>query len=231
VDFFETIQRRRSFRKFTTLPVPAEVMQKAFDAAFLAPNSSNLQPWEFYWVRSDNVKKQLVQAALSQGAAASAQELVVAVSRTDTWSRNRDLIVEYMHTQGLVAPSTLHYYQKLIPWAYCTHMWVSLGKKIYLTVQGFFKPTPRGPCSKKDLFEVVTKSTALACENFMLALAAQGFDSCPMEGFDEVRIKQLLGLPCHSSHVVMVLGVGQGSPEGLYGARYRVPKELVLKII
>ena len=38
---------------------------------------------------------------------------------------------------------------------------------------------------KPLLFETVSKSTALACQNFMLALVAEGFDSCPMEGFDE----------------------------------------------
>lgn len=40
-----------------------------------------------------------------------------------------------------------------------------------------------------------TKSTALAAQNLMLALRAHGYDSCPMEGFDEHRVKKLLNLP------------------------------------
>ena len=38
----------------------------------------------------------------------------------------------------------------------------------------------------------------------MMALVAEGFDSCPMEGFDEKRIKKILKLNWQS-HVVMIL--------------------------
>ena len=66
-----------------------------------------------------------------------------------------------------------------------------------------FKPIPRGPIFRHDLFEIVTKTTALACQNFMMALVAEGYDSCPMEGFDHKRVKKILKLN-YSSHVVMV---------------------------
>lgn len=47
MDFFEVVQKRRSVRKFTATAVPEAVIEKAIDAALIAPNSSNLQPWEF----------------------------------------------------------------------------------------------------------------------------------------------------------------------------------------
>jgi nitroreductase len=68
------------------------------------------------------------------------------------------------------------------------------------------------------------KSTALACENLMLSLRSQGFDTCAMEGFDGVRVKKLLGLPRRGSEVVMVVGAGAGKPEGIYGPRVRFDK-------
>ena len=42
----------------------------------------------------------------------------------------------------------------------------------------------------------------------MMALVAQGYDSCPMEGFDQNRVKKILKLNS-KSHIVMVLGVGK----------------------
>ena len=36
------------------------------------------------------------------------------------------------------------------------------------------------------------KTTALACQNFMLSMRAYGFDTCPMEGFDSSRLKKIL---------------------------------------
>lgn len=69
------------------------------------------------------------------------------------------------------------------------------------------------------------KSTALACENLILSLRAQGFDSCAMEGFDSVRVKKLLGLPRRGAEIVMVVGAGAGKPEGFYGPRIRFDKQ------
>ena len=33
------------------------------------------------------------------------------------------------------------------------------------------------------------KSTALAAQNLMLAFQSHGYATCPMEGFDEVRLR------------------------------------------
>ena len=52
MDFFEAVYKRRSVRKFTNTEVPEDVMRKCLKASLQAPNSSNLQPWEFYWIRN-----------------------------------------------------------------------------------------------------------------------------------------------------------------------------------
>ena len=94
MDFFEIIDKRRSVRKFSNKTIPEEVIIKALNAALLAANSSNLQPWEFYWVKDKNNKNDLIKACFSQNAAKTAKELIVAVSRIDTWKRNRNFILE-----------------------------------------------------------------------------------------------------------------------------------------
>ena len=68
----------------------------------------------------------------------------------------------------------------------------------------------------------VDKSVALAAAQFMLAIQAADFDSCPMEGLDPWKVRALCDLPQEAS-VVMAISVGQGIPEGLYGPRYRFP--------
>ena len=61
MELFECIKKRRSVRRFTEQPVNEGSMRKAFEAAILAPNSSNMQTWDFFWVRSDEKKKKLVE--------------------------------------------------------------------------------------------------------------------------------------------------------------------------
>ncbi len=235
MDFFDLIQRRRSVRKFTNESVPNEVITKALKTALLAANSSNLQPWEFYWVKNKKNRNNLIEACFNQNAAKTAQELIVAVSRIDTWKRNSKLILDNYKKKGKIIPIVKKYYGQLIPFSYAHDQFGIFGLVKYIlsffvSFVGLFKPVPRGPIFRHDVFEIVTKSTALACQNFMMALVAEGYDSCPMEGFDQKRVKKILNLN-YSSHIVMVLGVGKADPKGIYGKRFRINDKLVIKIV
>ncbi|GAH00099.1 unnamed protein product [marine sediment metagenome] len=63
-EFERVVRSRRSTREFRDEKVPEEVMRRCLELALLAPNSSNLQSWEFYWVR-DEAKKQDFGSVLS----------------------------------------------------------------------------------------------------------------------------------------------------------------------
>ena len=233
MNFFELINKRRSVRKFSDIQVPEQIMRKCLKAALLAPNSSNLQPWEFYWIRNEEKKKDVIEACFSQNAAKTAKELVVAVSRIDTWKRNRNLIVEDFKEKDKFIPIIDEYYNKLIPLAYYHDRFGIAGlikRVIYIFINlfGYFKPIIRGPIYKHELFETVSKTTALACQNFMMGLTAEGYDSCPMEGFDEKRIKKILKLNWQC-HVVMIFGIGKAEQGGVYGERFRVDDKLIIK--
>lgn len=229
MEFFETLEKRRSVRKYLPEAVPRQVMEKAIAAAFIAPNSSNLQPWEIHWVKTHAKKASLVTACFDQSSSATAAELVVFVARTDTWKRNRALILEVLKRRGDTPKQVLDYYLKIVPLMY-SHGWFDLTgalKHALFSVVGLFRPVPRGPFSISKVKATLSKTVALACENFMLAVTAQGYSTCPMEGFDECRVKKLLGLGNESS-VVMVISVGRENPAGIYGSRLRLDPSLFL---
>ena len=229
MDFYEVINKRRSVRKFKSEAIPDAVMERVFAAALKAPNSSNLQPWEFYRVKQPDIKTKMAEACFNQSAAASAQEFVVCVARIDSWKKHRDFLVQQFDKNSKVPKGVYAYYQKLIPAVYTQDPFGVLGliKRISMTLVGLFRPVPRGPHSRSELFNVVTKTTALACENMMLALVAEGYASCPMEGFDEVRVKKILNLQ-GATQVVMILAVGREDDGGVFGEQVRVPKDWVV---
>lgn len=228
MDFFDAVKIRRSIRKYTAKPVPSEIVERALDAALLAPNSSNLQTWEFYWVRNPEKKSKLIAACLSQNAARTAQELVVAVAAPELWKKTAPgLMAEFHRTKA--PPIVFKYYQRWVPFVY--GMWLLAPFKwVMFNAVGLFRPIMRHPWSYRDVQEVAIKSCALACENFMLAVSAQGFDSCPMEGFDETRVKRLLKLSC-GSRVVMVISVGERDPKGVWGEQIRLNRDWFVKKI
>jgi len=230
------IESRRSIRLFTEDSVPPSVIETALDLALLAPNSSNLQPWEFYWVKNTALRKKLVKACLSQAAANTAPELIVCVAKTNTWDRNRLNMIEQMkeaQDQGTRIPKAAwHYYLNLAPKMYRQGPLGILGflKKLLFLCLGIKQAICREPSSLSDMKVWATKTTALACENFMLAIQAQGFDSCPMEGIDSWRIKNLLNLS-KGSFIVMVIAVGKRRKEGITLPRIRGPKEWFVKVV
>jgi nitroreductase len=215
-------------REFTEESVPATVVDRALDAALLAPNSSNMQTWDFHWVRSPAKKTKLVEACLNQTAACTAAELVVAVANPRKWRANNAEILRRLTAAG-AAEQVLKYYGKLMPFVYGMQLLAPF-KWLIFNLLGLVKPTPRRPWSARDRAEVCIKSCTLACQNLMLALRAQDFDSCPMEGFDEARVARLLSLP-RGARVVMVVAIGKRTPTGIWGDRLRLGRERSVKTV
>ena len=227
--FLETVESRRSIRDFLPEAVPQDVLDRAIDAALLAPSSSNLQPWEFVILRSPEARQAAEAACLDQLPAKSAPLLVALVTRRDTWNRNREEILRVFASRGPLRKSQTTYYGKLIPMIYKTGPFGLLGplKRGVSRLISLFKPMP-SLGSRVDLRIMAHKSAALAAATFMLALRAEGYDSCPMEGFDPWRAKALLGLP-RGAEVNMFLAIGKRSEKGIWWDRVLMPREWVVR--
>ncbi|MGY6743262.1 MAG: nitroreductase family protein [Cecembia sp.] len=231
--FFEVINERRSVRIFDQeAPFNHGVVQKCLEAAVLAPNSSNLQLWEFYRVpESSPLKENLANLCMKQKAATTARELVVVVARRDLWKSRAKANYDHIQERFKTAPAhkqkqALSYFGSLIPKLYSKYpLWSFLKKAIAFFV-GLQRPMVR-EVSETDVRISVHKSVALAAMTFMYAMKAEGYDTCPMEGFDSLRVKKLLQLPS-SAEISMIIGCGKGLPEGVYGDRFRLACEEVI---
>ncbi|MBA4285103.1 MAG: nitroreductase family protein [Xanthomonadaceae bacterium] len=223
--FRRVVAGRRSVRKFTARPIPREVLDDCLDLAMLAPCSSGLQPWSFYVVRSADKKAKLVKACMSQLAAKTASELIVCVAHTDrVHDFARKMLKEWPMPD--VPPLVKRYYQ-LIPYMYTPGPLNSFAmvKKAAIAAGGVVAAVPRGPYTKAEVELWAAKSTALACENLVLALRAHGYDSCMMEGFDEVRVSKLLALP-DGAFPIMVVGAGERAEDGVFWPQLRFERSL-----
>jgi len=231
-EYRKIVESRRSVRVFKNEPLNSDKLKECLELALLAPTSSNLQCWEFYWVRDEHKKDKLKEYCLDQSAARTAQELIVCVARIDTWKKNKDKILEQLLNNSSAPKSAIAYYKKIVPFVYTQGIFNVIGyiKKIIIFFIGMIKPIPREPVSKSDMRVWAHKTTALACENLMLALRAYGYDSCPMEGMDSKRIRKMLSLP-KSAEVSMVISAGKRADNGVYGKRFRLDSDNFIKII
>jgi nitroreductase len=83
----EAIKYRRSVRKYKTTPLDDEKIKNCIRNATLAPNSSNMQLWEFYHITDKEILKKLSKACFNQNAAKTAVNMVVFVTRRDKWKQ------------------------------------------------------------------------------------------------------------------------------------------------
>jgi len=236
IQVFNTIvNSRRSVRKYdNTKPFDPDAVKRSLERAVLAPNSSNMQLWEFYRVRDEAAKKELATYCLGQSAATTAEELVVFVTRRDKFrerakanlQHNQEHYPKEEHPNGY--KGIIMYYKRLTPFLYFHDPLDIVGwfKSLMMFVTGFFRPTPRlGRLPHTRI--VLHKTLALAAQTFMLSIKAEGYDTCAMEGFDEWRVKKMLKLP-RQAEVSLVVSVGAGTEEGIWGKRFRVPNEEVI---
>jgi len=233
-EFQAIIDRRRSNRRFDPLvEVPDDVIKRSIERAILSPNSSNMQLWEFYWIKNEEEKKKYEALCLGQSAAKTAKQIVVFVTRKDLWKKRAKWNYDRLKAGISGEPSKLEkrgldYYGKLMPLAYRSDIFgfFAFVRRCISFFMGLSKPFMRFG-GKADQRITVHKSCALAAQTFMLSIAAEGFESCPMEGFDQVRVKKALNLPA-GAEINMIISVGKGTEQGIWGPRFRVAYEEVV---
>ena len=234
----DVLNFRRSVRVYDTEQnIDSEVVKDCIELATLAPNSSNMQLWEFYHITDPEYVKKMTGICLDQTAVSTASQLVIFVVRQDFYKKRIKAILDFERDnikrnspedrQEKRIRDREMYYGKLIPFLYSRFGGIlGLFRKTLMSAIGLFRPIVR-QVSESDMRAVVHKSCALAAQTFMIAMANEGYDTCPLEGFDSKRLKKLLKLP-YNSEINMVVSCGKRKGnDGIWGERFRIPFEEV----
>jgi nitroreductase len=227
----EAIKYRRSVRVFKKEPIDEQKVKDCIHLATLAATSSNMQLWEFYHIVSLDIIKEISGASFDQNGAKTAQQLVVVAVRKDLWRKRMHANISFLKSQFGNKPEAeyskrekfaMNYYKKIIPTIYFDFLGIfGMIKFIAFQIIGLFKPIYR-QARQSDMRIVAHKSAGLAAQNFMISMAAINYDTCPMEGFDSLRIKKIIHLPS-SAEINMIIGCGLRDEQGIYGERFRIP--------
>ncbi len=225
--FRALLEHRRSIRNYLPEQVPDDVIKRCIESATLAPSSSNLQLWEYYHVKSKDKKAALVKACMSQPAAKTAPNLIVVVTRHDYWKRRCDANLDFFRKVAWDEPDdkpirASTYFTKTIPALYFDFLGIfGVLKKVFSFFQGLRRPMFR-EVRASQVLTMSHKSVGLGAVTLMYALAAEGYDSCPMEGMDSKRVRKILDLP-KGAKINMVISCGKRAEGGVYGPRFRLP--------
>ena len=228
----DAIKYRRSVRKFDSKKnLDDDLVKKCIINASLAPTSSNLQLWEFYHITDKNLLSKISKCCFNQPAAKTAKQIVVTVVRRDLWrKRAKANLIFFKSKKNSLSDKqfklTQKYYKEIVPFVYKDFLKIlSLLKYPFAYIIGFFRVMYR-QLNNSDLRIIAHKSAALASQNFMISMAGFNYDTCPMEGFDSIKVKRILKLNS-KSEINMIIGCGIRLEEGVYGERFRIPFEKI----
>ena len=231
----EAVLQRRAIRDFDTLPVPSEARGQILRAAAAAPSSCNSQPYRLMWIESPEKKNQAAVLCMGQRAAKTASALVVAVADLEIWRLTNESQLQWMREAGFPKEKISEYEKKAkFSKLFYLQGWGNIFgamKWAILTAIHPWRVIGMAPVTKQGLFKWATKSTALACENLMIAAEALGFNTCPMEGFDGVRLSNFLGLSRQTQEIVMVIAIGKKSSKHVDQPQWRRALEATVTIL
>ena len=175
------IAERRASPSFDGTPIPPEDLRRILDAGLHAPSGYNIQPWRFVVVQSPEQKKRLRAASYNQAKVEEASAVIVACGDADGWRKDLELMLQ----QGLEGGMTEGY-----------------ADQARTSVPNYLSSF-----SSDQMKGWLNKMVMLAFTHMLLMAEVMGYDTAPMEGFEQDKVHEVLRLPL-SYWVVALLGIG-----------------------
>ena len=234
-DILDAILQRRAVKLFEPVDISPGQREQILNAARHAPSSFNSQPYKLYWVGSAAKKAAVAKLCMAQTPAETASALVVAVADIGSMLATAQGQVEWMRRNNF-AEAKIRHYERTARIGRILFMPGPFGifaavKRALFRLLNLWKTIGMPPLSRPELFKWATKSTALACQNLMLAAEALEFNTCPMEGFDRSRLSRYLELSCRYHEIVMVIAIGKKSRAYVEPPQWRRPLHATVTVL
>lgn len=166
--------------------IPAATWAALEQAMVLAPSSFGLQPWKFVVVSDPAVRAKLRPLSWNQSQVTDASHFVVFATQVGMTEAQINRYADEIARQRGPSQDVENYRGMML---------------------GFLKGLPPGT----DTTAWNTKQVYLALGHFMVAAAALGVDTCPMEGITHAKYDEILNLPAQGYRTCVACAVGYRS--------------------
>ncbi len=177
----EAIKTRRATPSFDGSSIPLEDLEQILRAGLHAPSGYNMQPWRFVVVQAPEHRKRLRAAGYNQAKIEEASVVIVACGDMDGWRQDLPAMLEMGLAGGM-------------PESYAAQAQTSVSN--YMS-----------SFTSDQMKLWLTKQVTLAFTHMLLMAEVLGYDTAPMEGFEQEKVHETLRLPL-SYWVVALLCVG-----------------------
>ncbi|KAF1085428.1 putative NAD(P)H nitroreductase [Sporotomaculum syntrophicum] len=201
MEFMEVIRKRRSIRKFKPEPVPDELIMELLEAARLAPSGTNLQPWRFIIIKSEEKRRELLGHTVNF--VVTAPVVIACCVDLNTYKQHKPQRIKELTRAGAFSGVDLNFND---------------GDKYW---------KQRGALNANEIREYVSINCAVAVQQLVLRATDLGLGTCWVMMFDQDSVKKILGLGADID-VLALIPVGYADQDP--APRPRLPvRELLIK--
>jgi nitroreductase len=192
----KAIADRRATPSFDGEPIPAGDLRKILDAGLHAPSGYNMQPWRFVVVQQPEQRRRLRAASYNQAKVEEASAVIVACGDRDGWRKDLDEMLRLGRAGGM-------------PESYAAQAEQTV-------------PQYLSSFTDDQMKAWLNKQVTLATTTMMWMAEVLGYDTAPMEGFEQDKVCETLRLPM-SYWVVSLLAIGRLKGQDKFdGGRFEI---------
>ncbi|AKK72795.1 nitroreductase [Chryseobacterium sp. P1-3] len=208
MNYLEALSRRYSVKKFNNQRIPQETLHNILESGKLSASSLGLQPYKIVVVESEEMKQKLIPAFYNPSQISTCSHLIVIISKK---------MIEEHYIHG-----------------YFNH--ISEVRQTPVESLAPFKNSINQHINQKTQDEILSwaeKQSYIVLANLMYAAAIENIDSCPMEGFRQDLIEEILNINRETEKVTVTLALGYRSEEDYFQhmKKVRKPNEKLFKFI
>lgn len=209
MNYLEALNQRYSVKKFEKgHQVPADVLQNILEAGKLSASSLGLQPYRIIVAESEEIKEELIPAFYNPTQISTCSHLLIIVS-------NNEIEEEYVGNYFSHISET-----REIPLENLQQFRESINK--HMTT-----------LTKEDVMSWAQKQSYIVLGNLMFAAALEKIDTCPMEGYRQEKIDEILNLNPEKEKTAVTLAPGYRSAEDEFQnlKKVRKPNDRLFKFL
>jgi nitroreductase len=207
MNYLEALSRRYSVKKFNKEIIPQETLHNILESGKLSASSLGLQPYKIVVVESETMKQKLIPAFYNPSQISTCSHLIVIISKKTV---EENYLNGYFRHISEVRGTLL---EALDPFR----------NSIDQHIQK----------NKDDIFNWAEKQSYIVLANLMYAAAIENIDTCPMEGFRQDVIEEILEIDPETEKATVTLALGYRSEEDHFQhlKKVRKPDEKLFKFI
>ena len=209
MNYIESLQKRYSVKKFNPdKKISPEILRNILSAGQLSVSSLGLQPYKIFVIESDEMKNKLIPAFRNPSQISTCSHLIVLATKKNVEEKYVDGYFRHITEVREVPMESLDLFRK--------------------SIDQYIRSL-----SEEEEFHWHQKQAYIVLGQMIFAAALEEVDSCPMEGFNENLMNEILGIDSSVETATVTLALGYRAEDDHFQhlKKVRKPEDKVFKFL